>query len=143
MKRFLEFTAIACLSLVILFGPAAGCKSTPAPGGFYAPTNALGQAASAPDKAFYVADGSFATAYAALDATFTFERENRTALWKVSPSIKHALDDLRPKAVEARNIYIAARQAYLANPVPANLTALKTALTRVQQLSAAVVAALP
>lgn len=140
MKTLRACTLVALLALGL---GLVACKSTLAPGGFYAPTNALGQAAAQPDKAFYIVDGSFATAYATIDAAFSWERKNRAELWKLSPGIKHTLDQIRPNAIEARAAYIRARQAYLLNRIPANLTDLQSALFRVQAVSSAVLASLP
>lgn len=126
----------------------SGCKSTLEQSGAYAPdpvTNAVSGAVTqvTADKPFFIADGAFYLAYSAIDAAFTFERDNRATLWALSPDIKHALDKIRPDAVVARNSYIAARKGYLANPTPAGLSDLQFALAKIQQLQSAATAVLP
>ena len=88
-------------------------------------------------------DSAFDSAVSALDAAFTFERVNRAMLWKVSPDIKHALDRVRPQAVQVKVDYAKARAAYMANPLAANLTALQQVLGRAQQIAAIGTAVLP
>jgi hypothetical protein len=111
------------------------------PGGAYAPatTNSAGQViyTQQPDLAFYTTDAAYDLAYSAIDAAFKFERDNRAMLWQISPQIKHSLDSIRPQAVEANARYLAARAAYMAHPVPANLGALQRILSEVQSLTAA------
>ena len=146
MKRIsLRLFPSALLAIAIwvsLLVPA--CSTTKLePGGAYAPAGTNGVAVVAPDYAFFIADSSFDLAYSALDAAFTFERDNRALLWNVSHKIKHTLDQLRPQALTVRNQYIAARVAYIANPTPAGLSTLQTALAKIKQLSAAAQAALP
>ena len=150
MKK--TFLGIALLALCLLL---PSCASKLEGGGAYAPgttaytTNAAGEVATnfnataESDKAFFIADAAFWTAYSAIDGAFTFERENRDALWKLSTDVKHGLDKIRPDAVLYRNQYIAARKAYMANPTPAGLNLLESILGKVQQLQAAAVAVLP
>lgn len=107
---------------------SAGCKKTLEPGGAYAATNTV------PDITFYQVDSGFQAAYSTLDAAFTWERSNRDALWKISPSIKHDLDGIRPKAAEVVQNYAAARTAYKQHPTPAGLTTLQTILAKARQL---------
>jgi len=128
---------ISCCSMI-----HTGCKSTLAIGGAYAPgTNGI--STTQPDLAFYLTDSSYDVAYAALEAAFKFERDNRPALWSLSPIIKQTLDKIRPTALQASNEYLLARAAYMANPVPANLSGLQTALAKMQQLTATAIAILP
>lgn len=136
-------TACVCLTF-------SGCASKLASGGAYAPTREVisnGQtnivATAAPDKGFFVADAAFDLAYSAVDAAFNFEKNNRLLLWQISPEIKHTLDKLRPQAFNAVQQYALARDAYMANPTPAGLDGLKTALGKMQQLSSAAQAVLP
>lgn len=124
--------ALALLSLAI---PGIGCKSTLETGGAYAQTNTL------PDLQFYQIDAAYDFAYSTIDAAFKFEKDNRQTLWKISPEIKHSLDKIRPQAVLADREYLAARAAYMANPTPAGLSVLQTALSKAQQLTAAAQAA--
>lgn len=136
-------TALAFLvvSLVLL----SGCKTTLAPGGAYAPatytTNALGQITTnqvvLPDMAFYRTEAAFKTAYDLLNGVFTWERENRLVLWKISPDIKHGLDAIRPTAAAVAKQYGIARLAYMATPTPAGLDLMNTILAKVQQLQTA------
>lgn len=154
-------TAVGVLAFaLLLFGSLVplgmGCAGKLAPGGDYSPgTTSLSTNAStgvittnftataAPDFAFFTADASFDLTYSAIDAIFNFERDNRNLLWSISPDIKHTLDKLRPQAVQIRNDYIAARIAYEANPIPANLTTLQDVLSRIKATLAAVQAAIP
>lgn len=143
LRLIIPIITVACACLV-------GCASRLESGGAYAPTKEVienGQtnivATAAPDKGFFVVDASFDLAYSAVDAAFNFEKNNRLLLWRLSPEIKHTLDKIRPQAFNAVQIYGTARDAYLANPTPAGLDALKTALGKMQQISAAAQAALP
>lgn len=124
-----------------------GCKATLEPGGAYAPavtnSNGVVTATQAPDMAFYQVDAAFRVAYSTVDAVFKFEEDNRLALFKLSPDIKHTLDSIRPGAVKARDDYITARAAYMANPVPAGLSNLQTILLRMQQLTSAAQVVIP
>lgn len=132
----------------LVFGLATGCKKTLEPGGGYAPvvitTNASGGIVTntvvLPDLAFFQTDSAFRAGYASLDAVFSWERENRTFLWGVSPKIKHGLDSIRPTAVQVVKEYAVAREAYKANPTPAGLDTLSTILAKLQQLQAAAAA---
>lgn len=146
------------LKLIILPVLAAllvGCAHRLEPGGAYAPTmlvlttNAGGLlitnqvATIAPDYAFFICDSLYGFAKSTMDLAFKTERDNRLVFWRLSPDIKHALDKIRPSAFDADVAYLKAREAYLASPVPANLTALETALARLQSLSTAAAAVLP
>lgn len=131
------------------------CRSVLERGGAYAPgtfvvaTNDSGVvvtnfiAISAPNRAFYIADASYDLAYSAVDAAFEFERKNRDMLWRLSPSIKKTLDDLRPKAWDVNVKWAKARQAYLMNPTPDGLTDLQRTLAELQNISNAARATLP
>ena len=124
-----------------------GCATHLEPGGAYAPvtTNVDGTLTplSIADVGLFAADSAFDLAVSAMDTVFKIERENRVFLWRQSPEIKHALDSIRPQAVEAKRRYAMARAAYLENPVPANLSTLQTILLEAQALTAAATAALP
>jgi hypothetical protein len=127
---------VALLAIGLSIGLIApGCGSLE-PGGAYAPVDTNGVATAQPDKVFYTVDASFELAYKSLDFIFAFEASNRNLLWRISPEIKRGLDVVRPKAVQLRDEYILARIVYKANPVPANLDALKAALEKIEQLLA-------
>lgn len=141
--------------LVLLAGLVSACKSTLEPGGSYSPgttiisTNESGVvvtnfvASAAPNRAFYIADASYDLAYSSIDAAFEFERRNRDALWRLSPSIKRTLDDLRPKAWDVSVRWAKARQVYMLNPTPVGLTDLQRLLSELQNISQAAMATLP
>jgi hypothetical protein len=132
-------------SIVCLFA-SVGCHKTLEPGGAYSPsiTNATtGAVTSSPDMAFYTVDSAFYLAYTSLDTVFAIERDNRAALFKLSPAIKHTLDSIRPTALAVAQEYARARTAYIANPTPAGLTGLQLYLARIQQLVVSAQAALP
>jgi len=158
-QKIARFIQASVLIFAVAIAPIAlslwtGCKSTLAPGGAYAPgsfvvttdpsgasvTNFVPSAAA--DKAFFVVDSAYDIAYSAIDAVFTFERENRLALWNLSPDIKHTLDKIRPQAWDANVRYARARQQYISNPVPAGLSTLQSTLAELQNLAASVQAAI-
>jgi hypothetical protein len=128
----------ACLALAF-----TGCKASLQTGGAYAPVDAAGAATVQPDMSFYVADAAYNLAYSVVDAAFKFEYDNRALLWKASPQIKHTLDGVRPQAVAANLEWAKARQVYMLNPVPANLSALQAILAKVQQLAQTATSVLP
>jgi hypothetical protein len=131
-----SFLGIVLLSFALSFSTGCGTPKLES-GGAYS------QANQAPDIAFYVTDASFVLAYATVDAAFKIERDNRAALWRLSPGIKRTLDKVRPEAVQVVQHYGEARKAYLANPTPIGLTGLNLALKRIEDLSGAVLAVLP
>ena len=148
--------AAALLVFGLLIAPVvSGCQGSLQPGGAYAPgttsvtvtasgasvTNFV--ATAAPDYPFFEVDASFDFAYSAVNAIFDFERDNRAMLYGISPTIKHTLDGFRPQAVSIRNDYIKARIAYMANPLPPNMSALQDALSRIKALATAAQAAIP
>jgi hypothetical protein len=114
-----------------------GCKATLEPGGPYAPT---GQQADMP---FYVVDGAFNLAYTTVDATFKWEKDNRAALWKLSPDIKKTLDTIRPEASKVVKQYATARSAYLKNPTPEGLSDLQFALATIRKVADVALATIP
>lgn len=137
MKRTLSIITTSLLTTLFALALFTGCGTTKLePGGAYAPVDTNGVASVAPDYEFYLVDSAFDLAVSALDTTFKFERENRALLWKVSPSIKHGLDAVRPAAVKAKQDYARARMVYKLHPVPANLNTLQEILTKAQQLAA-------
>lgn len=131
MKRL--FLALLLLAMPLAFG----CKSTLESGGAYAP---VGQSADMP---LFVADSAYQLAYTALDTVFTVEQQNRDLLWKVSPTIKHTLDSIRPQAVTVNSDYLKARTTYIANPTPANLSGVQVVLAKIQQLAITAQSVLP
>ena len=146
-KAVVQAFAFGCLVLAL-----SGCQSPKLEsGGAYAPAAAVVSAdgstnlvaTASPDPAFFVVDSSFDLAYSVIDAAFTFERENRAMLWKLSPEIKHSLDKIRPTAVEVRDRYITARAAYMSNPTPAGLSTLQDTLSKLKALSSAAQSAMP
>jgi len=113
---------------------------TPDPSGTGTVTNFV--ATGIADKSFFVVDSSYDLAFSVVDAVFNFERNNRLALWKLSPQIKGSLDAIRPKAVDINLRYAKARQAYMLNPAPSGLTPLQTILAELQNLASAAQAAI-
>jgi hypothetical protein len=144
------FTGLLAGELLLM-----GCKASLQSGGAYAPaaatvsTNATNGAVStnlvataAPDLAFYNVDDTFWLGYSAFLTASRLEMDNRAALWAISPKIKETLDDIRPQAWQAVKTYMAARAVYKANPTPAGLPALQTALSQLQTLVSAAQAAI-
>lgn len=129
MKKILfSFALIASL---LISGCALFSGKKFEAGGAYAGTESV---AAMPD--LYLVDASFDAAYSALKAVFDYERENRATLWKLNPNIKRELDKLRDDVWKVTVDYARARTAYIANPVPANLDAAKTAAAKLGQYNA-------
>lgn len=156
-QTFGQALTYALLILAPILGTTAlvnGCHRTLQPGGAYYPgttttvvnpdgtTTTNFVAISAPDMAFFAVDSSYKLAYSIVDAAFMFEKDNRDALWKLTPSIKHKLDEIRPAAWDANVRYLRARAVYKTTPIPANLSTLQTILTEIQNLSGAATAAI-
>ncbi len=143
-RRFCIHVAIASavIGMVCILLMTFGCKATLAPGGAYnsGSTNVVAVKA---DMAFFVVDSAYDLAYATIDAAFKFEKDNRDMLWRQSRQIKQELDRMRPQAVVINGKYLTARAAYLANPLPENLTTLQAILAEIQKLSATATAVLP
>lgn len=144
LKRSIPSVLFAALSLSLFLG----CKATLQPGGAYSPTvtNAVTGVVTPtqlPDMDFYNVDAAYSLARATINGVFEFERNNRATLWKLSPSIKHTLDGIRPQAVAANAEYHRARAVYMANPVPAGLDQLQTILAKINQLATTAAAVLP
>lgn len=133
MKTTTRWLSGLMLLLVCGCGLLRGDKFEP--GGAYAKTET---SAAMPD--LYVTDAAFDLAFKSLDTTFKFERDNRAALWVISPKIKHALDGLRVEASQVWLDYAAARQAYLSVPIAANLDTVRLALAKLQQINATALA---
>ena len=119
-----------CLTGCVLFD-----KDKLAAGGAYAQSET---AAAMPE--LFVTDASFDLAYQALDTAFKYERDNRQLLWQLSPDIKKRMDALRTEANRVATDYAVARQTYLAQPTPVNLSNLNTVLRKLQQANTAALA---
>ncbi len=143
MKKFFGLMMVA--GVLAMLG-LAGCASDRlASGGVYtaASTNADGTITATADIALYKADAAFKMAMAALDTAFTYERDNRAALWSISHDIKHTLDLIRPKAVDAKMRYAAFRAVYVALPADQRTTKdLEGIVAEIQNLLASVSAAI-
>lgn len=119
---------IALLAVPLLF--VGGCKATLEPGGAYAPVAGIS------DMPLCIADSSYKLVTQVLDAAFLYERKNQAALWAISPQIKHKMDELRVYNIQYQKDWAVARQAYLANKTPQNLTTMQGVVAKLQQLSA-------
>ena len=143
-NTLIVFVSLGLLALGLI---GSGCKATLEQGGMYSPgtTNASGVflPSQMPDLLFYQTDAGYSLARGVITGAFDFEYQNRALLWKVSPNIKHALDQIRPLWVDANNRYLAARAVYLANPVPAGLSNLQTILSEISRLATSATAAIP
>jgi outer membrane PBP1 activator LpoA protein len=126
MKRILSFLFAA----VLLSGCALFSPDKFEPGGAYAKSETL---AAMPE--LYATDAAFDIAWRACDIAFLYEKNNRAALWQLSPKIKKRTDEIRVEASQVWLDYAVARQAYLSNPIQANLAALQSSLARLQQLN--------
>ena len=72
----------------------------------------------------------------------TWQAEGKWTL-RVAPSLKQSMDGFCDQIWLVNRTWARARQAYLANPVPAGLNAIQTAIATMQQLAAATAATLP
>lgn len=135
--RILIGLMVPLLAGALLFG---GCKTAERlePGGAYtaATTNTAGEVTIVPDAKLFVADQLFALAYGTLDSAFRIERENRAALWAISPKIKDHMDTLRKEAVRYKRLWAEARQAYQAAPTEGKLAELLRVLAALQKVAA-------
>lgn len=133
MKRAILLFAFVS-SLIALVWFAVGCKSPHLEtGGLYAPTNAAGQVVYN-DLGLALADGSYKLAYETVSAIFKFERDNRAAIWALSPQVKKTLDKARTEAVDIDRRWAEARKLYKAKPTPAGLSAIQGVLLEIQRL---------
>ncbi len=141
-ERIWGTVAITVAISMLVIAALTGCKGTLAPGGAYnsGSTNTVIVKA---DYSFFVIDSAYRLAYSTIDAAFKFERDNRLLLWGKTKEIKKALDKIRPQAVDINRQYLLARAAYIRNPTPAKLTILNALMLEIQNLSNAVMAALP
>jgi hypothetical protein len=123
------------LTIALLNGCALlGGKKLEA-GGAYAGTEST---AAMPD--LFLADSAWDATYSAIKVVLDYEKANRATLWKVNPKIKHELDKLRDQVWLVQVDYARARTAYIANPIPANLSTAKLALAKLGQLNTSVLA---
>lgn len=139
-----KLALVTVLLAALTLAAFTACKTNLAPGGAYSPsiTNSAGVVTTTPDLALYNADLAFKTAYDSINMAFNIEYNNRDYFWKLSPAIKHTLDQIRPQAQKVVNDYAAARTAYLANPTPPGLTGIQALLAKIQQLLLAANAAM-
>jgi hypothetical protein len=121
------FLALLSLSLTL------GCKTNLEVGGVYAPTNSVGQVIYN-DQGLFLADATWKFSYEAMLSVFQFERDNRIALWGISPTIKHKLDSWRPAVVDIRKRWAESRHLYKQNPTPAGLSTLQGILSELNRL---------
>jgi hypothetical protein len=133
-----RITTLAAVMAVAFTLALTSCKTrTLEPGGVYAPTNALGQVVYT-DTGLALADAAYKFAYETVCSPLKFERDNRAAIFALSPSVgvsvKHALDDVRVQVWAIDQRWAVARKAYRASPTPAGLTTIQTILAEVQRL---------
>lgn len=134
------FTTVAALVFgvwCLVFVPGCAGPQKLEPGGVYAPTNAAGEVVTN-ERALALADASYKFAYETALAAYRFERDNRELIWRLSPTIgarvKAALDDARATTWDIDQRWARARQAYRANPTPAGLSAVQTALAELERI---------
>lgn len=129
----------AILSAILLSaGAIIGCKAPKlATGGVYAPTNSVGEVVYY-DLGLALTDASYKFAYETALSPLKFEKDNRTAIFALSPSVglavKQALDKVRAEIWTIDQRWAAARQAYKANPTPAGLSTLQTILAEIERI---------
>jgi hypothetical protein len=142
MKRITELWFLAFALCSVLLCGTIGCgifgKGKLESGGAYA-----GNVTNAPMPELYAIDATFNLVHSALTGVFDYERNNRQALWVISPNIKKALDRVRVEASAAKLQFAKAREVYKSNPTPANLSAVNTALAKLQRAQAAALVVIP
>jgi len=121
---------LACATFLTL---GFGCKTNLEPGGAYAPTNELGQVIHS-DTELALADASYKLAYETSLAVFKFEKDNRVAIWNISPNVKHALDKARVQVQEIDKRWATARKAYRQSPTPEGISGLREILLEINRL---------
>lgn len=136
MKKYIvkSIQAFALIALMLSALTFTGCI-TPSrldAGGAYAATET-----SKANPELFAIDSSFDLAYSALNLTFTYEKNNRLALWNINKDIKQSLDKIRAEATVIVFDYATARKEYLANPTPAGLDTLGEVLIKLQSANAA------
>lgn len=140
-------TLILCAFLSVGIAGCSSLGANLADGGAYSPvviittTNAEGvvtvnaSRVIEPDFKFFVADSAFDIASGVVIGVFKFEKENRAAIFAVTPKIKHELDKVRPVALDIIRRYGAARKIYIKNPTPAGIGKLEATLLEIQKVS--------
>lgn len=136
LKSFKVFVSLlSAISITAIVGcGSGGCKSsTLEPGGVYAPTNAAGEVVYS-DRELALSDASYKLAYETVQSVFKFEKDNRQALWEISPDIKKALDAGRTNAVAIDRRWAQARNTYKKNPTPEGIGTLQSILSELHRL---------
>jgi hypothetical protein len=124
MKKLFHPIFVAGYTLAICVSAFVGCGgcSTLAPGGAYAG-----------DKLLYDSDQSILGAYQIFDVFLKWEKDNRDELFKLTPDIKKAADNIRANGTKWIDSAIAMREAYKTRPGPDTRTALQSALDLLHQ----------
>jgi hypothetical protein len=107
--------------LLVLVGPL-GCSTLETPGTYQG------------DAALYDADVTITTAFALVDTTLKWEKDNRAVLSHIS-EIKQTCDAIRVKAPPAFKSAIAARDEYEAAKTDASKTKLEIALAVIRRIA--------
>lgn len=137
-KRLGSLLVVPLIAIAAISAPLSGCKNqTAQPGGAYAPTNSAGQVIY-DDTNLALADASYKLAYTSIQTVFAFERDNRTAIYKLTPSVKEALDKVRPTVVDIDLRWATARRAYRLNPTPEGLSTINSILSEIARIVPAV-----
>jgi hypothetical protein len=120
--KFLRSVPLFLLLSVLAVGTGgSGCGHL-APGGVYAG-----------DRVLYEADSTVVSAYEIFKEFVGWEKTNRDDLWKLSPDIKHAADNIRTNGPQWIDSAIRMREVYKSKPGPDTRTALTAALGVLQQ----------
>lgn len=133
LKPLPSIVAIALLCLVAC-GPSSGCKSA-GTGRYDAPTATYDPAAPA-DPVVVTAQQLRGSALSAFDLFVTTEKTFRNELWKLSPEIKHAADNVRRNARRWLDDLSLSIQNYQMARTPDNKLKLESAIKLVEQMLA-------
>jgi hypothetical protein len=114
MKRFTQIIGLLALATICFVGPAGCNKSTLAPAGVYQG-----------DKILYNADKAITTTYKQFDTFLKWELQYRSVL---PVEVSRAADTIRLNAKKWIDSASALRDAYAAQPNPANRDKLQLAL---------------
>lgn len=139
LKSFRVFVSLlstlAVLAIPVgIAGCSGGCKtSTLEPGGVYAPTNAAGEVIF-DDRGLALADATYKLTYESALSVLAYERNNRVAIWALSPEVKRAFDKVRPVVVDINLRWAKARQAYKKNPTPEGLSLMQEIMGEIDRL---------
>lgn len=128
-------STVAVLAIpVSIVGCSGGCKtSTLEPGGAYAPTNAAGEVIF-DEKGLALADATYKLTYESALSVLAYERNNRVAIWALSPEVKKAFDKVRPVVADIDLRWAKARQAYKKNPTPEGLSLMQEIMGEIDRL---------